>query len=83
MASLIPGARLTIVPGCGHRVLWEATDECVSHIAGFLNDVENGRDVSTPVPLNGHVPPLLDTLASTTQWSSAYRRRSPSRRSIH
>ena len=68
MASLIPGARLTILPGGGHRVLWEATDECVSHIAGFLDDVENGRDVSNPVPLNGHAPPLLDTLASTTQW---------------
>jgi 3-oxoadipate enol-lactonase len=68
MASLIPGARLTIVPGGGHRVLWEATDECVSHIAGFLDDVENGRDVSNPVQLNGHAPPLLDTLASTTQW---------------
>ena len=26
------------------------------------------RDVSNPVPLNGHAPPLLDTLASTTQW---------------
>jgi pimeloyl-ACP methyl ester carboxylesterase len=48
--------------------LWEATDECVSHIGGFLCDVEAGRDVSNPVPLNGHAPPLLDTLASTTQW---------------
>ena len=27
-----------------------------------------GRDVSNPMPLNGHAPPLLDTLASTTQW---------------
>jgi pimeloyl-ACP methyl ester carboxylesterase len=68
MASLIPGARLTLVPGGGHRVLWEATDECVAHIGGFLDDVENGRDVSNPVQLNGHAPPLLDTLASTTQW---------------
>src|ERR1700748_3538586 len=37
IAKLIPGARLTVVPGGGHRVLWEATDECVSHIAGFLD----------------------------------------------
>ena len=68
MASLIPGARLTLLPGGGHRVLWEATDECVAHIVGFLDDVDNGRDVSNPMPLNGHAPPLLDTLASTTQW---------------
>ena len=68
MASLIPGARLTILPGGGHRVLWEATDECVAHITGFLDDVETGRDVSNPAQLNGHPPPLLDTLASTTQW---------------
>ena len=27
-----------------------------------------GRDVTNPMPLNGHAPPLLDTLASTTQW---------------
>jgi pimeloyl-ACP methyl ester carboxylesterase len=68
MAKLIPRARLTIVPGAGHRVMWEATDECVAHIAGFLDDVEAGRDVTNPMVLNGHVPPLHDTLASITQW---------------
>jgi pimeloyl-ACP methyl ester carboxylesterase len=68
MAKLIPGARLTIVPGAGHRVIWEATDECVAHIAGFLDDVEAGRDVTNPIPLNGHAPTLHDTLASSAQW---------------
>jgi pimeloyl-ACP methyl ester carboxylesterase len=29
MASLIPDVRLAIIPGGGHRVLWEATDECI------------------------------------------------------
>ncbi len=29
IASLIPGARLIVIPGCGHRMMWEATDECV------------------------------------------------------
>jgi pimeloyl-ACP methyl ester carboxylesterase len=67
MAKLIPGARLTIVPGAGHRVMWEATDECVLHVTGFLDDVENGRDVTNASRLNGHAPPL-DALASTTQW---------------
>jgi pimeloyl-ACP methyl ester carboxylesterase len=68
IAKLIPVSRLTIVPGGGHRVMWEATDECVSHIAGFLDDVENGRDVTNAQRLGGYAPPLLDTLASTTQW---------------
>jgi pimeloyl-ACP methyl ester carboxylesterase len=68
MAKLIPGSRLIRVPSCGHRVMWEATDECVPHIAGFLDDVENGRDVANPAQLNGHAPPLLETLAATTQW---------------
>ena len=68
MAKLIPGARLTIVPGGGHRVLWEATDECVAHIVGFLDEVEAGRNMVNRIPLNGHALPLLDTLASTAQW---------------
>ena len=29
IASLIPGARLIVIPDCGHRMMWEATDECV------------------------------------------------------
>jgi pimeloyl-ACP methyl ester carboxylesterase len=36
MASLIPDVRLAIVPGGGHRVLWEATDTCIDLISGFL-----------------------------------------------
>jgi pimeloyl-ACP methyl ester carboxylesterase len=68
IARLIPGARLTIVPGSGHRVLWEATDECVAHIAGFLDDIEAGRDVTNRIQLNGHAPTLHDTLSSTAQW---------------
>src|SRR5262249_50602157 len=43
-------------------------DECVAHITGFLDDVDHGRAVSNPSPLNSHAPPLLVTLASTTQW---------------
>ena len=36
MASLIPDVRLAIIPGGGHRVLWEATDECIELISGFI-----------------------------------------------
>ena len=46
-------------------MLWEATDECVSHIVGFLDDVENGRNVTNAPQLNGYAPPLVDTLV---QW---------------
>ena len=36
MASLIPDVRLAVIPGGGHRVLWEATDECIDLISGFI-----------------------------------------------
>lgn len=36
MADLVPGARLAIIPGGGHRVLWERTDECLNHICEFI-----------------------------------------------
>ena len=34
LAKLIPGAKLIVIPGCGHRVMWEATDECSRRISG-------------------------------------------------
>ena len=36
MAKLIPGAKLVVIPGGGHRVLWEAVDECTALIADFF-----------------------------------------------
>ena len=36
MAKLIPDAKLIVVPGGGHRVLWEATQTCVELIVEFL-----------------------------------------------
>jgi pimeloyl-ACP methyl ester carboxylesterase len=72
MAGLIPGAKLIVIPGGGHRVMWEATDECVSHITGFLSCVENGRAETNPAQVNGHAPPLLDTLASITTWLAGW-----------
>ena len=47
IASLIPGASLIIIPGCGHRMMWEATDECVAFIAEFLASISGGR-ATTP-----------------------------------
>ena len=42
IANLITGANLTIVPSCGHRVMWEATDECVAFISKFLSNIQEG-----------------------------------------
>jgi pimeloyl-ACP methyl ester carboxylesterase len=36
MAKLIPDAKLIVIPGGGHRVLWEATPTCVELIVEFL-----------------------------------------------
>jgi pimeloyl-ACP methyl ester carboxylesterase len=55
MARLIPGADLVVIPGCGHRVLWEATQSCVDLTTEFLvgsatlgRPEGNQRYVSTP-----------------------------------
>ena len=52
ISSLIPQARLIVIPNCGHRLIWEATDECVGFITEFLTrDSEGaGLPVSAPVP---------------------------------
>jgi len=43
IASLIPGATLVVIPDCGHRMMWEATDECVEMVAEFLAGISEGR----------------------------------------
>ena len=51
IANLIPGANLITIPGCGHRVMWEATDKCVAFVAEFLANVQDGarlNSVSAP-----------------------------------
>ena len=44
LAQLIPGAKLVTIPGGGHRVLWEAVDECTDLIRSFLNSIRNEPD---------------------------------------
>src|SRR5258705_7846146 len=55
IAGLIPGASLIVIPGCGHRMMWEATDECVGFVTEFLTGVSEGRrsTLDLPVPDNG------------------------------
>jgi pimeloyl-ACP methyl ester carboxylesterase len=47
IANLIPGANLITIPGCGHRVMWEATDKCVAFIAEFLANVQDGARLNS------------------------------------
>ncbi|HJZ21993.1 MAG TPA: alpha/beta hydrolase, partial [Bradyrhizobium sp.] len=76
IASLIPGARLIVIPGCGHRVMWEATDECVAFISEFLADVDQGprRGVAAPTaqaqqnPLSDFVDFFTPAMELFTQW---------------
>ncbi len=47
LAELIPDARLVILPGLAHRAVWEATQECASLIADFLNEAREARHQAT------------------------------------
>ena len=62
IAGLIPGARLIVIPGCGHRLMWEATDECVGLVTEFLTGVsERAATVwSLSVPQNGQTSAVAD-----------------------
>lgn len=52
VASLIPGASLIVIPGCGHRMMWEATDECVGFVTEFLTHVFEGRRDVLALPIS-------------------------------
>jgi 3-oxoadipate enol-lactonase len=51
IASLIPGASLIVIPGCGHRMMWEATNECVGFVTEFLSAVSEGRRDNPALPV--------------------------------
>jgi pimeloyl-ACP methyl ester carboxylesterase len=76
IASLIPGARLIVIPGCGHRVMWESTDECVAFVSEFLTDVDEGpgHGVAVPIaqadqnPLSDFVDFFTPAMELFTQW---------------
>ena len=52
IASLIPGASLIVIPGCGHRMMWEATDECIGFVTEFLTGVSEERRDNPALPVS-------------------------------
>jgi 3-oxoadipate enol-lactonase len=75
IAGLIPGATLIVIPGCGHRMMWEATDECVEFVTEFLTGVYKGHrddfalpvsrgDQSTLADFVNFLTPAMELLAS-------------------
>lgn len=74
MAKLIPGAKLVVVRGAGHRVLWEATQTCLDLITDFL-----GTSAADPAALHpqrdndrDYVPPPFDPLTSAMELWTAW-----------
>jgi pimeloyl-ACP methyl ester carboxylesterase len=69
MAKVIPAAKLVVLRGYGHRVLWEDTQRCVEVITGFL-DAARGAQVAIHDDLRGnqrYVPTASDTPISAME----------------
>jgi hypothetical protein len=43
LAQHIPGAKLVVISGGGHRVLWEAVEECTDLVTTFLSSISSQR----------------------------------------
>src|SRR5262249_10077718 len=69
MAKVIPAAKLVVLRGYGHRVLWEDTQTGVEVITGFL-DAARGAQVAMHDDLWGnqrYVPTASDTPTSAME----------------
>jgi pimeloyl-ACP methyl ester carboxylesterase len=74
MAKVIPGAKLVVIPGAGHRVLWEATQTCVDLITDFLCAL-HGEPALLPRSdscQGGHVPAVSNALTSAIDLFTAW-----------
>jgi pimeloyl-ACP methyl ester carboxylesterase len=68
MAKLIPGAKLAVIPGGGHRVLWEATQRCAALITEFLATSQGAHDHKSLGEENQWlVPAAIDPLTSAME----------------
>jgi pimeloyl-ACP methyl ester carboxylesterase len=72
MADRIPNAKLAIIPGRGHRVLWEATSTCLGLITDFLTSAQVDITASSQASANrqveqavsGSLPSAIELLAT-------------------
>jgi pimeloyl-ACP methyl ester carboxylesterase len=60
IAGLIPRASLIVIPGCGHRLMWEATDECVGFVTEFLTGEGRSDNLASGASQNGHTSAAAD-----------------------
>jgi pimeloyl-ACP methyl ester carboxylesterase len=71
LAQLIPGAKLVVIPGGGHRVLWEAVEECTDLITGFLASIGKQADDVAPDAEKEDSAEPPHALVSATEWLTA------------
>jgi pimeloyl-ACP methyl ester carboxylesterase len=60
IAALIPRASLIVIPSCGHRLMWEATDECVGFITEFLTGEGRTDNLPLNVPQSSQTGAVVD-----------------------
>ncbi len=72
IASIISGARLIVIPGCGHRVMWEATGECVAFITEFLQSNPEEFVAAARPRVNGHTLPMVAGIEALSRWPSMF-----------
>lgn len=65
MAKHIPGAKLVVIHGGGHRVLWEAQQKCLDLIVEFL-EPSASEQADLPTPEIGHQRPRMGSKPSPT-----------------
>jgi 3-oxoadipate enol-lactonase len=53
IAELVPGAELYVMRSYGHRLLWEASEECAALIGDFLEEADQERKYSGRSSPNG------------------------------
>jgi pimeloyl-ACP methyl ester carboxylesterase len=75
LAKRIPGAKLVVIHGGGHRVLWEAQQKCFELIAEFLG-TDSDKRAAMPQPAIGSwrartaSNPLPSAVDLVTNWPS-------------
>jgi pimeloyl-ACP methyl ester carboxylesterase len=72
MARLIPGAKLVVIPGAGHRVLWESTQTCLDFITDFLCKSHVGAGVQPDSYQRGDTPAASHALTSAIELFTAW-----------